>query len=37
MGWTDSHLQEYVIAHNHYGTPDSDWPSEEQLHDERRE
>ena len=36
MGWTDSHLHEYVIARKHYGTPDPDWPAEEPLHDERR-
>jgi hypothetical protein len=36
MGWTDSHLHEYVIARKHYGTPDPDWPIEEPLHDERR-
>jgi hypothetical protein len=36
MGWTDSHLHEYVIARKHYGTPDPDWPTEEPLHDERR-
>jgi len=36
MGWTDSHLHEYVIARKHYGIPDPDWPSEEPLQDERR-
>ena len=36
MGWTDSHLHEYVIARKHYSIPDPDWPSEEPLHDERR-
>lgn len=36
MGWTDSHLHEYVIARKHYGTPDPDWPTDEPLQDERR-
>jgi Plasmid pRiA4b ORF-3-like protein len=36
MGWTDSHLHEYVIARKRYGTPDPDWPSTEPVLDERR-
>lgn len=36
MGWTDSHLHEYVIARKRYGTADPDWPSPEPILDERR-
>lgn len=36
MGWTDSHLHEYVIARKHYSIPDPDWPAEQPMHDERR-
>ncbi len=36
MGWTDTHLHEYVIARERYGTPDPDWPSTEPVLDERR-
>ncbi|MGO9803934.1 MAG: plasmid pRiA4b ORF-3 family protein [Steroidobacteraceae bacterium] len=36
MGWTDSHLHEYVIARRHYGIPDDEWPTSEPLLDERR-
>lgn len=37
MGWTDSHLHEYEIAHRRYGLPDDDdWPGAEPVADERR-
>lgn len=36
MGWTDSHLHEYEIAHRRYGVPDHDWLEETPLNDERR-
>jgi hypothetical protein len=36
MGWSDSHLHEYVIARKRYGTADPDWPSSEPILDERR-
>jgi hypothetical protein len=36
MGWTNSHLHEYVIARKRYGIPDPDWPSTEPVLDERR-
>lgn len=32
MGWTNSHLHEFVCGHDHYGVPDEDFPSN--LHDE---
>lgn len=36
MGWTNSHLHEWNIAHRRYGMPDRDWPEEEPLTDDRR-
>ena len=36
MGWTDSHLHEYEIAHRRYGIPDDEWPTTEPVTDERR-
>ena len=36
MGWTNSHLHEYEIAHRRYGIPHDDWPGAEPLADERR-
>jgi len=36
MGWTNSHLHEYEIARQRYGTPDDYYPDEEPVIDERR-
>ena len=36
MGWTDSHLHEFVIAGQRYSTPDPDWADELKQRDERR-
>ena len=38
MGWTNSHLHEYEIAHRRYGVPndEDDWPGAAPLIDERR-
>lgn len=36
MGWTNSHLHEWHIAHRRYGMPDREWPEEEPLTDDRR-
>ena len=36
MGWTDSHLHEYEIAHRRYGIPDDQWPTTAPVTDERR-
>jgi hypothetical protein len=36
MGWTDSHLHEFVIGKTRYGTPDPDWPSSEPVMAEER-
>ena len=37
MGWTNSHLHEYEIAHRRYGVRNDDyWPCAESLTDERR-
>jgi hypothetical protein len=32
MGWTNSHLHEFVCGRDYYGIPDEDFPSD--LHDE---
>jgi hypothetical protein len=36
MGWSNSHLHEYEIARQRYGTPDDEWPTDEPVIDERR-
>jgi hypothetical protein len=36
MGWTNSHLHEYEIAHHRYGVPDREWLGEMPIIDERR-
>jgi hypothetical protein len=36
MGWTDSHLHEFVIGKIRYGIPDPDWPSTEPVIAEKR-
>jgi len=36
MGWTDSHLHEYIIGRLHYGVPDPDNFDPEPVMDERR-
>jgi hypothetical protein len=36
MGWTDSHLHEFVIAGQRYSVPDPDWDTELKQRDERR-
>jgi len=28
MGWDDCHLHEFIIGHDHYGTPDADAPQD---------
>ena len=28
MGWTNSHLHEFVCGHDHYGVPDEELPSD---------
>ena len=28
MGWTNSHLHEFLIEDRHYGVPDDEWPDE---------
>ena len=33
MGWTDSHLHQFVIAGARYGIPDDDWPEVEFIDD----
>ena len=35
MGWTDTHLHEFILGREHYGVPDPDWPSDD-LRSERR-
>jgi hypothetical protein len=36
MGWSNSHLHEYEIARQRYGTPDDEWPTDEPVIDECR-
>lgn len=36
MGWTDSHLHEFVIRDVRYGSPDMEWDPLERPKDERR-
>jgi len=36
MGWSNSQLHEWQIAHRRYGMSDRDWPEEEPLTDDRR-
>lgn len=36
LGWTDSHLHEFVINGTRYAVPDPDWSDELQQRDERR-
>jgi hypothetical protein len=36
MGWTDSHLHEFVIRRQSYGTPDPDWGGFDDLVSEKR-
>ena len=36
MGWTNSHLHEFVIDGRSYGMPDDEWPAEEPIVDDRR-
>lgn len=36
MGWTDSHLHEFVIREMRYGSPDMEWDPLERPKDERR-
>jgi hypothetical protein len=35
LGWTDSHLHEFVIAGKRYSTPDPDWAAELKQRNER--
>jgi hypothetical protein len=35
MGWTDTHLHEFILGRQHYGVPDPDYPSED-VKSERR-
>lgn len=36
MGWTDSHLHEFVMGGKRYGVPDPEWSAELPMIDERR-
>lgn len=36
MGWTNSHLHEFVIAGRRYGMPDDEWPEDDPILDDRR-
>jgi hypothetical protein len=36
MGWTDSHLHQYLIDGQIYGMPDPDWETDPPARDERR-
>ena len=36
MGWTNSHLHEFVIAGCRYGMPDDEWPEDDPILDDRR-
>jgi len=36
MGWTNSHLHEFVIGSRSYGMPDDEWPGELPILDDRR-
>lgn len=36
MGWTNSHLHEFVIAGRSYCMPDDEWPGDEPMVDDRR-
>lgn len=36
MGWTDSHLHEYIIGGQRYGQPDPDWDLPHQITPEAR-
>lgn len=31
MGWTDTHLHQFIIGRNHYGVPDPDNPEHEDM------
>jgi Plasmid pRiA4b ORF-3-like protein len=28
MGWTDSHLHQFIVGHMYYGVPDPEWGNE---------
>ncbi len=36
LGWTDTHLHQFIIRGEHYGVPDEDNPGARQMRDERR-
>jgi hypothetical protein len=36
MGWTDSHIHEFVVGEVRYGVPIMEWPPEERARNERR-
>src|SRR5438128_1415423 len=36
MGWSGGHLHEFVIGHNHYGVPDSDFDTPPRVQREER-
>lgn len=35
MGWSDSHLHEFAVGRERYGTPDPDWDALGAVHSER--
>jgi hypothetical protein len=35
MGWTDSHLHEFIVGERSYGVPDPDYADYKVMHDER--
>jgi len=36
MGWTDSHLHQFIIGRDYYGLPDPDWDHMRDMYDERQ-
>lgn len=36
MGWTDSHLHQFIVGERAYGVPDPDYGDDMVMHDERR-
>jgi hypothetical protein len=36
MGWTDSHLHQFIVGGSYFGLPDPDWDDMRDMKDERR-
>jgi hypothetical protein len=36
MGWTDSHLHQFIVGGTYYGLPDPDWDDLHEMRDERQ-